>query len=232
MISDPFSRLSEVITTVRMGLMRSAVDRGAKVALITSSIPGEGKSTAAMLLAASSAPRQGTVLVDCDFRRRYVSVAFGLADKPGLAEILSGGVELSNATYFDKKSSVAVIAAGTVPPNPADLFSSQRIRDLLRSLREHYRFIVLDAPPLLPVADAAVLANAADEILVVVEWSRTPRMSVEEAVKTLAVEARHSVGIVINKVDYARLRTYGYGYGYGYNYGYYYRRLERYYHRS
>ena len=204
-----------------------------KLILVTSSIPDEGKSTAAMLLAMSSVQaEQRTLLIDCDLRRKTVSASFGLQDKPGLAEILSGLVNSSDAIFAHHETGVAVIGAGSGAINSADLLNSQRMRDLLAELSERYEYIVLDGSPLLPVIDAAILAKMVDKILVAVQWRRTPRMSVLEAIKLLPAETRRGIGIVLTKVDYARLQSYGYGFGHGYNYGHYYRDLERYYRKS
>jgi capsular exopolysaccharide synthesis family protein len=231
--SNQIARLNEVIRSLRMSMMLADADRAPKLILVTSSIPDEGKSTIATLLAASSAEaKQRTLLVDCDIRRKTISTSFGLGNRPGLVEILSGRAECADATFTHEETGISVISAGSGSANSADLLNSQSMRQLLAGLRERYDYIVLDAAPLLPVIDAAILAQSADRILVAVEWRRTPRMSVIEAIKILPAEARRSIGIVITKVDYARLQSYGYGLGHGYNYGHYYRELDRYYRKS
>jgi succinoglycan biosynthesis transport protein ExoP len=230
MVSQPFSQISEAIRSIRMGITISDVDDPPRVLLITSSVPAEGKSTIAMLLAASAAhSQQRAVLVDCDLRRKNTSRTFKLRDKPGLTEVLTGKISVEEATYRFDAANIAVIPGGMDVGNPADLLNSERMQEFVARLRMQYDLVVLDASPLLPVIDAAVLARLADKILMILEWSRTPRTSAVDALKLLAPESRRIAGVVLNKVDYRRLRSYGYGYGYGYNYGHYYRTLDKYY---
>ena len=104
-------------------------------------------------------------------------------------------------------------------PNAADLLMSQRMRNLIAALREEFDYIVIDAPPLLPVVDALVLTTVADKILMIIEWGQTPRASISEAFRLLRPEAHRVAGIVLNKVDPNQLPRYGYrgGYGYGFD---------------
>jgi len=230
LVNQPFSQISEAVRSIRMGITISDVDDPPRVLLVTSSVPAEGKSTIGMLLAASAAhSKQRAVLIDCDLRRMNTSRTFDLHKKPGLTEILTGKASIADATYRFDAADIAVIPGGTDVANPADLLNSERMREFIAQLRNEYDFIVLDASPLLPVIDAAVLARLADKILMIVEWSRTPRNSAIDALKLLLPESRRIAGVILNKVDYRRLKSYGYGYGYGYNYGHYYRSLDKYY---
>lgn len=230
--SEPFSQLSDSIRSLRigMGMMLPEVDHASKVIVVTSAIPGEGKSTLSMLLAASCAlSHQRVIVVDCDLRRKSLTAAFGLSDKPGLIEILTDKVSLKDATLRDETTSLSIIPGGAEVRNYTDLLNSRRMRDVIAQLRIQYDCVVLDATPLLPIVDATVVAQHADKILLVVEWNRTPQTSAMEALKALRGDARHITGIVLNKVDFTRLKSYGYGFGYGYNYGYQYRVLGKYY---
>ncbi len=232
MIAAPASQLAEVVRSVRMSLDLSETEARSRVVLVTSSVPGEGKSTTALLVATSWAAAKGSVLlVDCDLRRKTVSSVLGLAKLPGLAEVLAGKLDLADVIRTNGKTGVDVIAAGHAEANPADLLNSERMRELLAVLRRRYDHIVLDASPLLPVVDATVLARLVDQVLLIVEWKRTRRSSVLEATKAIIGEAGPVVGVVLNKVDFHLLRSYGYGMGYGYNYGPYYRGMEKYYTR-
>jgi polysaccharide biosynthesis transport protein len=230
LVNQPFSQISEAIRSIRMGIAISDIDDPPRVLLVTSSVPAEGKSTIGMLLAASAAhSQQRAVLIDCDLRRKNTSRTFNLHNKPGLTEILTGKVSVAEATYRFDAAGIEIIPGGTDVGNPADLLNSERMREFIAQLRTQYDLVVLDASPLLPVIDAAVLARFADKILMIVEWSRTPRTSALDALKILAPESRRIAGIILNKVDYRRLKSYGFGYGYGYNYGHYYRSLDKYY---
>ena len=221
-VHAPLSQFSEAVRAIRIGLEISSSDRAPKVIMITSSLPDEGKSAVAMLLAASSAKSgHRTVLVDCDLRHRSTSDVFG-KKQPGLSELLRGTAGPADVTIKDPTTDANVIPAGSIVPNPADLLMSHRMRDLIAQLRDQYDYVVMDASPLLPVVDALALATMVDKILVIVEWSHTPRASVSEAFKVLRPEAHRVAGIVLNKVDLKQLR------GYGYRSGYHYRRLGKY----
>ncbi len=175
-----------------------------------------------MLLAASSA-RSGhrTVLVDCDLRHPSTSGVFGKR-QPGLSELLRGAAGLADVIVRDPTTDAYVIPAGSIVPNPADLLMSRRMHELIARLREQYDYVVIDASPLLPVVDALALATMVDKVLVVVEWSHTPRASISEAFKVLRPEAHRIAGIVLNKVDLKQAL------GYGHRSSYHYRSLGKY----
>jgi polysaccharide biosynthesis transport protein len=220
-VDTPLSQLSEAVRALRIGLELSSSEGLPKVMLITSSIPDEGKSTAAMLLAASNASSgHRTVLLDCDLRQQSASRALGGRQQPGLSELLRGTAELMEVITKEPATGIYMIPAGSVVPNPADLLMSQRMRDLITELRDEFDFIVIDASPLLPVIDALPLATITDKILLVVEWSRTPRDCVSEAFKILRPEARRIAGIVLTKVDTKQLAGYGYFGKYPHRYRY------------
>ena len=192
-----------------------------KAILITSALPAEGKSTAAMLLAASSASSgKRTILLDCDVRLRSTSEALGNKHQPGLFELLRGTATLADVINYDPVAKIYVIPAGSMAPNAADLLMSQEMLDLIALLRGSFDYIVMDAPPLLPVVDALALATVADKVLVIVEWCQTPRASIYEAFRVLGPEANRVAGIVLNKVDFNQLP--------GYRDGYHYRSVAKY----
>jgi polysaccharide biosynthesis transport protein len=211
-VNEPFSHLSEAVHGMRISLELSSARP--KVILITSAVPGEGKSTAAMLLAASSASSgKRTVLLDCDLRLRSTSEALRRKDQPGLSEVLCGTAKLEDVIVEDPVTKISFIPAGSTRPNAADLLMSQEMLDLVAVLRSGFNYVILDSPPLVPVVDALALAAAADKILVIVEWSRTPRNSIYEAFRVLGPEANRVAGVVLNKVDFDQLPGYG-GYQY------------------
>jgi polysaccharide biosynthesis transport protein len=211
-VDDPLSNFSEAVRAMRIGLELSSTN--AKVILITSALPAEGKSTAAMLLAASSATSgRNTVLLDCDLRQQAVSEAFG-KKQPGLSELLRGTAALTDVVDIDPATNICVIPAGATVQNPADLLMSRHMCDLITQLRNRFDYIVIDGSPLLPVIDALALSTMVDRILLIVEWSRTSRASISEAFKVLRPEAHRVAGIVLNKVDLNQLQGYRGGYQY------------------
>ena len=208
MVSGPLSRLSEAVHAMRISLELSSANP--KVVLVTSALPDEGKSTATMLLAASSAGSgKRTILVDCDLRRRSTSKALGNKGQPGLSELLHGTVELTDVITQDSRTGNYLLPAGSMAPNAADLLMSKGMVDLIAMLRGEFDYIVMDAPPLLPVVDALALATVADKILLVVAWCQTPRASIDEAFRVLEPEVNRVAGIVLNKVDFNQLPRYG-----------------------
>jgi exopolysaccharide transport family protein len=212
-VDEPLSHFSEAVHAMRISLELSSANP--KVILITSALPGEGKSTAAMLLAASSASSgKRTALLDCDLRRQSTTEAFGNKRQPGLSELLRGTAELTAVITKDPVTKIYMIPAGSMVPNVPDLLMSQRMRDLIAELRGEFDYIVMDTSPLLPVVDALALATVADKVLLIVEWGQTPRASISEAFKVLRPEAHRVAGIVLNKVDLNQLPGYGYHGGY------------------
>jgi polysaccharide biosynthesis transport protein len=218
----PLFQLTEAVQAVRIGLSLANSERMPKVVLITSAIPGEGKSATAKLLATSGAAAGlRTVLVDGDMRHQTISEAFGKKNQ-GLSELLTGSAQIADVVFKDPATNIHVIAAGLPTRSPADLLASAGMHNLIVQLREHYDLVVIDASPVLAVIDALALAKIADKILMVVEWSRTPRAAVAQAFKVLRPEAHRVAGIVLNKVDYKQLQPY-----YGYTGAYHYHGLAR-----
>jgi capsular exopolysaccharide synthesis family protein len=216
MVNEPFSHLTEAVHAMRINLELSSLNP--KVILVTSALPAEGKSTVAMLLAASGASSgKRTILLDCDLRQQSTSEALRNNRRPGLSDLLLGTAKLTDVITKDPKTKVYAIPAGSMVPNAADWLKSQRMRDLISALRSEFDYVVMDTSPLLPVVDALVLTTVADKVLVIVEWSQTPRGSISEAFRVLRPEAHRVAGIVLNKVDVDQLPGHGY---YG-NYHYY-----------
>jgi succinoglycan biosynthesis transport protein ExoP len=212
-VEEPLSQFSEAVHAMRISLELSSANP--KVILITSALPGEGKSAAAMLLAASSASSgKRTALLDCDLRRQSTSEAFRNKRQPGLSELLRGTAELVDVITQDLVTKIYMIPAGSTVLNAPDLLMSQRMRDLIAELRGEFDYVVMDTSPLLPVVDALALATVADKVLLIVEWGQTSRASISEAFKVLRPEAHRVAGIVLNKVDLNQLPGYEYYGGY------------------
>lgn len=207
--SAPLSPFSEAVRTLRLGLRLSNTENNPKVILVTSSLAGEGKSTIATLLAASSAAAgQRTILVDCDVRGRGISRDFA-TDQPGLTDLLSGRADLATVTVHSSDIGCSVIPAGTVMRSPGDLLASGRTAEIMARLRADYDYVVVDTPPLLSVIDALALATIADKIIVAIDGRNTRQVSVNEALRLLRPESGRIAGIVFNKVAPEQLRRYG-----------------------
>ncbi len=209
-LRTPLSPLNEAVRGIRIGLHLSNREHDPKVILVTSSLPGEGKSTLAALLATSSAGAgQRTILLDGDVRGRSISRDFA-PQRSGLTDLLSGTASLASVTVHDPDTGCDVIAAGSRMRNPGDLLASRRMAEIIARLRESYDYVVVDTPPLLSVIDALALAGMADKILVTIDGSFGHHDSITEAFRLLRPEARRVAGIVFNKVAPEQLRRYGY----------------------
>jgi succinoglycan biosynthesis transport protein ExoP len=207
-IKEPLSLLSGAVHATRINLELSSANP--KVILITSALPGEGKSTGAMLLAASAASAgKRTILLDCDLRMRSISETLRRKHQVGLSEVLRGTASLKDVIIEDPMRNFHLVPAGSMVPNTADLLMSQAMQDLIAMLRRDFDYIVIDSPPLLAVVDALALATVADKILMITEWGSTPRDAIQEAFRVLGPEANRVAGIVLNKVDFNELPGYG-----------------------
>ncbi len=207
---------AESFRVLRTNLQFVDVDSAHKVFVVTSAVPEEGKTNTAVNLALSLA--QGgarTLLVECDLRRPKAADRLGFDGAVGVTSVLVGRIKLTDVIQKDPKTSLEFLAAGPIPPNPAELLQSKAMTELLDAVRSSYDVVIIDAPPLLPVTDAALLAAKADGAMLVVSHGKVTREQLRHSVERLDQVDAHLVGIVMNKVP-IKSKRYGYGYGYGY----------------
>lgn len=217
----------EALRQFRTNLRFVNVDHAPKSIVITSARMGEGKSTISSNLSYLLAEGgERVILVDADLRRPSVAGIFDIDSSVGLTQVLAGTADLADAVQPTEHPNLMVLPAGTIPPNPSELLGSQRMRDLIATLTQTHR-VILDAPPLLPVTDAALLTTSTDGAVLVVAANDTRKEHVERASANLKNVNAHLLGAVINRASVSRLNRllygegYGYGsYGYGYGYGY------------
>jgi capsular exopolysaccharide synthesis family protein len=207
------SPIAEAMRELRTNLQFMDVDNPPRIMVISSPLPGDGKSTLAGNLAVSlAAAGQHVVLIDADLRRPMVSTVFGLPEGAGLTDILAGRAQIADVVHnVGTTHNLAVITAGRIPPNPSEMLGSKRMRDLVHSLAQH-ALVIIDSPPLLPVTDAAVLATAADGALIVVSAGRTTFDMLHKATENLAKANARPLGIVLNRVPRKGAGYYGYQY--------------------
>ena len=210
----------EAFRVLRTNLQFVDVDAAAKVFVVTSALPEEGKTSTALNLAITLA-RAGhrTVLVEADLRRPKAVTVLDLDGAVGVTTVLLGRVSVADAIQKHSDSDLHVLASGAIPPNPAELLQSNAMHDLIKQLRDDYDIVVIDAPPLLPVTDAALLATHADGTLLVARWGKTTREQLAQAVDRLRQVDTDPVGVVLNMTP-SRGAAYHGAYGYGYGYGY------------
>jgi polysaccharide biosynthesis transport protein len=218
----PLSPFSEAIRTLRSGIHMSDVDRPPKVIHVTSSRPGEGKTTIAISLAISAATAGLKVaIVDADLRHPSVSRLFKLQQEKGLVDLLIGATTFEKVLRFQNDLNLMVIPAGSKTLNPPDVLGSERMKALISHLGETFDYVVLDTPPVGPVIDPVIVANLADKTIFVVQWASTPRELVETSLRQASAHKRVA-GVVLNSVNQDRARKYGGEYYYGKSYERYY----------
>ncbi|HET8604264.1 MAG TPA: polysaccharide biosynthesis tyrosine autokinase [Marmoricola sp.] len=195
------SGAAEAFRKLRTNLRFMDVDQPPRVIVVTSPQPGDGKSTiAANLAAAVALAEHPCVLVDGDLRRPSVAESFGLVEGVGLTDVLAGEARVDEVLQeVVGLPHLRVLASGSVPPNPSELLGSQSMRHLLRTMAEKATVIV-DAPPLLPVTDAAVLTAVADGAFVVISTGRSRDQDLEAALSHLASANGRPLGVIFNRV--------------------------------
>ena len=227
LVAKPFSRFSEGVRTIRTGIHLSNVDRPPSIVMVCSTVPNEGKSTVAAALATSAALSDKSVLlIDGDLRNPSTTNRFGLGSHAGLVDLLSGAVPPQAAFAKHDAAPITILGAGTATTNPTDIISSQKMAQLLQVLAKQYDLIIIDCPPLLAVSDGLLLANIVDSIVYVVEWNKTARDAAQRAIRMFENNRSKVAGVVLNKVDSLRIKTYTY---YSEYFGY---RYDSYYHKN
>ncbi len=218
------SAFSEAIRTIRTGVMLSTLDNEHSIITVTSSVPGEGKTTLAINLAHAIAQMKKTLLIDADMRRPMVHRAKKIEQpRPGLAALMTGEATFEEARE-KAEHGLHIIPSGTVPANPLELLSSQRFKDMIQDLKKEYEVIIIDSAPALAVSDALVVAQLADAQIYVIRADSTPYQAAEHGIQRLRRVNAPLLGCVLNQVV-AGGRGYGYGkygrYGRSYRYGRY-----------
>lgn len=203
--TDPKSPIAEQYRILRTNLQSLGLRPGTRTVVVTSAVHGEGKSVTAINLALTLARQENVkvVLVDGDLRKGSVQKWLGLTDEDeGLSTALSRGGELNGSLLRLQDPPLAVLPAGPVMDNPAELLESSNMKRLLATLKTQFDVIVIDAPPVLPVADPGILAAQADGVLLVVRAGKTQRKTVTQAQALLAQMKAKVLGCVLTHVEY------------------------------
>ncbi|WP_209657615.1 polysaccharide biosynthesis tyrosine autokinase [Clavibacter michiganensis] len=217
---DPRSPRAESFRSLRTNLQFLEFGGRSRSFVITSSIQGEGKSTTSSNLALALADSGiKVVLIDADLRRPRLASYMGLEGAVGLTDILIGRAEIEDVIQPWGSGMLSILPAGQIPPNPSELLGSQGMARLLQDLEARYDVVLIDAPPLLPVTDAAILSKNAGGAIVVVAAGRTHRTQLKSAIANLTNVGADVLGLVITMLPTKGPDAYGYGH-YGYGYGY------------
>ena len=208
----------ESIRQLRTNLRFVNVDTPPRSFIVTSAVPGEGKSTVSLSLARSLADAGSPViLIDADLRRPTVAKKLKLDAKVGLTQVLAGQVEIANAVHQLGDSNLFVLPAGRIPPNPSELLGSDKMRQLIKELSEEF-IVVVDVPPLLPVTDASLLSHSVDGVILVGSIGRSHREQMAEASSILKKVNANLFGLVLNRAPRKGLGNSYYGFGYASTY--------------
>ncbi len=226
-VQQPKSLVSEAFRALRTSLLLSQAEHPPQVILVTSALPREGKTTSAANLAITLAQLgDRTLLLDSDLRKPGIRRALNLPNvhgrDVGLSSYLAGVAPLRDIiVQHPTVPNLDAIPTGPIPPNPADLLSSHRMAEAIEDLRQQYKFVVIDSPPIMAATDAVIISALADGVVLVVWSNETPKQAFSRTRELLAAVKGRLLGVVLNAVDsgapdyYYSYRYYPYSYGYG-----------------
>jgi polysaccharide biosynthesis transport protein len=216
-VAMPASPVAEAYRTLRTSVQFLGLDRPLQSLVVTSPTKAEGKTTTLANLAVSLAQAgQRVILLDCDLRRPRIHEFFGLSNEVGFTSVLLGTDPLAQTLQpVDGYPLLAVLASGPPPPDPSELLSSQRTKEVVEALRSRCDLLLLDSPPVLPVTDPLVLSGLVDAALLVVSTDQTNKRALHRAVELLTQVNAPLMGTVLNEVGPERAYAYGYA-GYAY----------------
>lgn len=216
---DPNTPFSESVRTLRTAVLLSAIDEPHRVVMVTSTLPGEGKTTVATNLAFALGQMKKVLLIDGDIRRPGLSNAMGgLEGALGLVDYLAEEAPLKECIHKTDSENVFVVPAGKRFNSPLEFLSSQRFGETIDKLKLLFDVVIIDCPPLRPVSDALVISTYANAVLYVVKADSTPYQLANSVIKRLLNVNAHVLGVVLSQVDHRKTDHYGH-YAYEYAYG-------------
>lgn len=211
---NPKSPISESYRTLRTNIQFSSFDKDIKTIVVTSSAPGEGKSTTvgnlALVMAQSG---KKVLLIDSDLRKPTVHKRFKLSNQEGITNIL---IEEKNPFEVIQKYSdnLYILTSGILPPNPAEVVASNKLKNFIEEMKSHFDYILLDSPPVIAVTDAQILSSFMDGVILVVSSGEAEKELVKKAKDLLDKVNANIIGVVLNKLELKSRKGYGYYYYY------------------
>ena len=199
----PKGTVAEAIRTLRTNLQFTFVDDDIKTIMVTSSIPGEGKSFVSANLACSfSLINCKTLLIDCDLRKGRQNKIFNLPNNKGLSNLLLDDID-NYKEYINETRvpNLDILLSGIVPPNPSELLGSDKNKELLEKLKKDYDLIILDCPPVNGITDSLILTKLADEAVLVSAYKKTPMDLLMQSKKSLENSGAKIAGVIVNKME-------------------------------
>lgn len=200
-LKNPKSRAAEAYRTLRTNIQFSSLDENVKTIVVTSSGPGEGKSTVMSNLAVTMAQSgKRVLLLDCDLRKPTIHKKFGIPNSEGLTNILGQSKKIEECIYPTSIENLFVLTSGPTPPNPAELLGTKRMLALISNLKDTFDIILIDAPPVLAVTDAQILSTLSDGVLLLASYGHTEKAALMKAKELLNKVGSKILGVVFNKV--------------------------------
>lgn len=215
--NDPKSPIAEAYRNIRTNMQFANLDRNLKTIMITSSTQGEGKTTTISNVAISlSTLGKKVIIIDSDLRRPRIHKAFNLTNNKGLTDAL-----LENSSYKEyiqkgPGENLYILTAGQIPPNPSEMLSSNSMKKLIEEIKEEYDYVLIDAPPVVIVTDAAIISTFADGVILVCASGEAEIEIIKRAKENLQKVNANILGVVINKLPLDNSKSYSY---YSYYYG-------------
>jgi len=212
---DPKSPISEAYRTLRTNFQFATIKRKPKTVMVTSAVPGEGKTTTAVNMAVTMADAgMRVLLMDTDLRRPNVHHVLKIERGPGLADVLREGADLHSVIRETRIENLWIISSGRVPPNPSELIGSSRMQRLMKQLGNEFDLVVCDAPSILVVTDPVLLATHVDTVAIVVSVNNARRETIQRAHKLLLTANANVAGVILNGLEATRRHYYYYYYYY------------------
>lgn len=220
---NPKSPISEAFRTLRTNIQFSSIDKPIRSIVITSSGPGEGKSTVSINIAAAIAQAEKKVLlIDCDLRKPTLHKTFNMSSLKGLTNILVENIDYKDVVFTDQEiEGLDIIASGPVPPNPAELLGSNRMKSFIEMMKDIYDMVILDTPPVGLVTDSALLSTIVDGTILVCSVGEADINGTKRAKDLLDKVKANILGVVLNKIPVNDGGYYKYHYNQYYDYSYY-----------
>lgn len=212
---DPKSPISESYRTLRTNFQFATINEKTKTVMVTSAVPGEGKTTTAVNMAVTMADSgMRVLLVDTDLRRPNIHRVLKMERGPGLADVLREGIDIQRVTRPTRIENLWIISSGRVPPNPSELIGSDLMRQVISKLGESFDIVICDAPSVLVVTDPVLLATHVDTMVLVVSANNARRETIQRAVKLMEAAKVKMAGVLLNGLETSRRHYYYYYYYY------------------
>lgn len=215
-IKNPKSRAAEAYRTLRTNIQFSSLDDNLKTVLITSSGPGEGKSTVIINLAITMAQSgKKVLLLDCDLRKPTIHKNLGLPNSSGVTNVLIQNKKIEECLLKVNVENLYILTSGPMPPNPAELLGSKKMKSMIQEFEKFFDIILIDSPPVLAVTDAQILSTLSDGVIILSAYGKSEKPALVKAKELIDKVGGKTIGVVLNKVpeqvdDYYYSKYYGY----------------------